>query len=533
MKKRGPVKGNSLASTLLWSYILHTLMFILTVLVALVVLVVFSVNLFLPQHQQIKRHEEILKRKAFDQLSPEKLGAGNQNFEIVDQDGQVLYSTLKNGDHHYQQEELDLFYKTDSYSFTYWESEKIRTKEGQQEYILRRLSEVDNPLPLGVEQPKIIHIRLDERLQVISSNVLPKGTDFSRLGQQILKGTTSFWKYQFVAEDGQKLILVLYNKISKRQVSRTESLANSGLFVFILVYLVLSFLFALRMRRKIYRPLTLLRQAIKGLTDKSNQQVVDYQGPAEFMEIVTDFNQVAQDLYQSEAERQKLQAERRRMLADISHDLKTPITVIQGYAKAVRDGLVSPSKQELYLDTIYQKSEKLNELIRSFHDYSKIEHPDFSLTLATVNLCELLRLYMVGHYAEFDLAGFHLVIDIPVEPIELELDRQQFERVLDNLLANFFTHNPKGSTLFVKLSQQAGAVELILADDGLGIPSDKAQNLFSPFVTGDEARGSQSGSGLGLAIVKKIVEAQGGRISLQYPAQPPYKTAFVITFPTA
>ena len=92
-------------------------------------------------------------------------------------------------------------------------------------------------------------------------------------------------------------------------------------------------------------------------------------------------------------------------------DLKTPITVIQGYAKAVRDGLVPPEKVPDYLDIIQQKANRLTDLIESFHEYSKLEHPQFTLHTEPMDLCEVLREYLAGKYSELELAGFVPQID--------------------------------------------------------------------------------------------------------------------------
>lgn len=304
-----------------------------------------------------------------------------------------------------------------------------------------------------------------------------------------------------------------------------------SLLIFIVSYSLLTVIFALLFRGKVQEPLKQLNQAISNLTDQTNQVVLDYQGPIEFTSIADNFNRVSRNLRQSQLRQQELQAEKQKMLADISHDLKTPITVIQGYTKAIKDGKVPKEEQAQYLQTIYQKTEKLTSLIDSFYQFSKIEHPDFELDRKQTDLAEFIRHYLAQHYAEFEISGYHLDATIPETRISYAFDQAQFSRVLDNLFANFFKYNPPTSTLYLTLEEQNHTITLVVADDGSGISQEVSNQLFQPFVTGDNSRSNQAGTGLGLAIAQQIITKHGGSIHLQQPPSPPYKTAFIIQLP--
>lgn len=105
-------------------------------------------------------------------------------------------------------------------------------------------------------------------------------------------------------------------------------------------------------------------------------------------------------------------------------------------------------------------------------------------------------------------------MDIPEEILECKIDTVQFQRVLDNLLGNSMKHNPVGTKIYVSLSVVKNKYRIIIADNGVGIPKEISENIFSPFIVGDESRNTKQGSGLGLAIVKTIVEKHGGKIKL-------------------
>lgn len=207
--------------------------------------------------------------------------------------------------------------------------------------------------------------------------------------------------------------------------------------------------------------------------------------------------------------------------------------MIQGYAKAICDGLIPPEKQPDYLDTIYQKSNRLTGLIDTFHEYSKLEHPQFTLQTRQLDLCEVLREYLASKYNELELGGFVPEIEIPEQPIWCMLDKTAFLRVLENIAANAVRHNPTGTTLFFELESRDGQAILTLADNGVGIPPEIAERIFEPFVVGDESRSTRQGSGLGLAISHKIVTAHKGSIRLVQPPRPGCSTQFQITLPLA
>ena len=251
---------------------------------------------------------------------------------------------------------------------------------------------------------------------------------------------------------------------------------------------------------------------------------------AEFVKIFDSFYSLSQRLRQSEEERKKLEAGRQKMLADISHDLRTPISVVQGYAKALCDGVIPIEQQPQYLEIIEQKASGLNDLINTFYEYSKMDHPDYALKLVPSDICNTLRDYVADRYAELELAEFLIEVDIPEKHISCALDIMALRRGLDNLVNNSIRHNPSGTTLSVSLMLDSGKVRIVISDNGSGIPAELRKSIFTPFVVGDASR-SNHGSGLGLSITKKIIEAHGGSITL-LNSETSGGTAFEILLPT-
>lgn len=239
---------------------------------------------------------------------------------------------------------------------------------------------------------------------------------------------------------------------------------------------------------------------------------------------------MAAKLAESEEERRRLDESRQKIIADISHDLKTPITVISGYASAIHDDKVAPEELPRYLDVIHSKANALADLISTLYEYSKTQHPDFRLNRVDTDICEFLRKYLAEKYEELDLAGFSLDVDIPEEPVHCRLDPFQFRRVLDNIFSNSLRHNALGTLLFVELTKDESRVIIRLADDGTGIPAVIQDRLFGAFHRGQRIplRGRLR---LGLAITRRIVEAHGGMVRLVTPPSRGAGTEFEIILP--
>lgn len=342
----------------------------------------------------------------------------------------------------------------------------------------------------------------------------------------------SIWKMPFASKSGESLWLIMYEETSRiQEYSHIDNLWNRTIVLFIVLYIFILVAMSFWLTRKVRRPLDILRQGLSSLTEQKQSKPIEYHGPHEFEEICDTFNQLSVRLAQSEEQRQALECGRQKMLADISHDLKTPITVIQGYSKAIHDGLIAPEKIPQYLDIIYQKSIGLTDLINAFYEYSKLEHPDFGISPSRLDLCEFAREYLALKYSELEVAGFTLDIDIPDQPIWCMLDRTCFVRVFENIISNAVKHNPTNTTLRFCITANKSTATILLADNGVGIPPEIASHIFEPFVVGDESRNTKQGSGLGLAISKKIVEAHKGTIRL-LPPNAEWHTAFEICLPT-
>lgn len=234
------------------------------------------------------------------------------------------------------------------------------------------------------------------------------------------------------------------------------------------------------------------------------------------------------ELLEEEKERQ-LNYERRRnlLLSDIAHDIKTPITTICGYSKALSEGVAQEEKRMDYLNAIYGKALRIDELITLLFEYVKLDSEGYILHKEPGDLAELLRETIAAHYADFEEKQIALTIDIPDDSLPCEMDSLQIGRAITNLLTNALRYGREKGKVLVRLRDDV----LTVADDGKPIDPDFAERIFDPFSREDSSRRTKEGSGLGLSISAKIVEMHGGELLLNQEFGEGYTKAFQIRLP--
>ncbi|WP_238533138.1 sensor histidine kinase [Bacillus methanolicus] len=239
----------------------------------------------------------------------------------------------------------------------------------------------------------------------------------------------------------------------------------------------------------------------------------------------------AEELEIKNQEKTLIEESKKRMLADISHDLKTPMTTIQGYSKALYEGIVDDQEQaKKYIKYIYDKSMRVTTLIDELFMFSKLDSPDYPINREEKDICEFYREVIVGYYDLFAEKEMQLSIDIPTDKILYPFDQKLLYRAISNILENTIKYNPEKTIVFIRLRKLKDYLTIEIGDNGIGIRDEIANNLFEPFVRGDKSRINDGGSGLGLAITKKIVELHLGKLYLDTkPIRG--KTNFIIQLP--
>ena len=483
-----------------------------------------------------KKYQNYLKEEKFNKLNLKEITGEDGTIEILDENYNLIYSLGKDiNKEKYNEDEINAipnYRKDDTYLNIYdyysenGESYKLIIAES---YYSEGV--ISNPLKSTSKWFKV----LDKNLNVIlESDNAPAKKNYTEKEIIYMRGYYNnglfIEKYQYINNDGIKRTAIIKSRelYTNSFFKKMNILTKIDFVVFGIAYIILVVIFVFVLRSKFYEPLEKLNKAMELLTEGKRKKPVDYSGPREFVDICDRFNIMVSKLEDSENQRKKLMNDKERMMADISHDLKTPITSIQGYAKALSDGIIVDEDKDKYIKIIYEKSKKLTELINIFHEYSKLEHPDFNLIFEKVDLSEYLRAYIALKYEDIVESGFNIEVDIPEEEMEIKIDKVQLQRVFDNILGNSIKHNEKGTNIYVSLKEKNDIYEIIIADDGKGISKDIANNIFEAFTVGDESRNSKQGSGLGLAIAKTIVDLHGGTIELEPESLKKFSTQFKI-----
>ncbi len=296
---------------------------------------------------------------------------------------------------------------------------------------------------------------------------------------------------------------------------------------FLLLFLLNIYFYSKWTARKIQRPLDQITSVIQEMGEGNLDARMDFEGEYEFSQIKETFNTMAERLKHAEEEKSGLEASKNEMFVHISHDLKTPITTIQGFSKALADGMITDkTKARKYLNTIYQKSERMTKLIDDLFELSKLDQKNYPLSFEKRDLVEDIRAVVAEHFEQAEEREIALHFNPHAESLMVFFDGEGIQRVLANLLGNALRYNPPGTTVEISVKRENELIIIEIKDDGSGISEDVKEKIFTPFVRGDDTRNSE-GSGLGLSITKKIIEHHGGTIDL-ITEDKTYKTVFQI-----
>lgn len=525
MRSRIRVK-KSFSTLLLVNYIMFTLILIFIIL-GIIGLTLFKIGKIAEVEKPADYKDALISGK-YKEIPVERLAGKGGSFIVINEENEIEYKSNPNSElSNLNEDEIKYIHRyVNGFSVTV--SDFYTTKNEKQISIIiegeNNGKQVEDRYILNTDRTILYNSTADGKTK-FSKNELALLTN-SLQGDFII----SPFQFQNIQGDDNTVIVYQSYEIFDSEIERLKSIMGSSGKLFMLLYSILIVIFMLWFQRKVRKPLSMLQKALVEFSKGERQQYLSYKGPSEFVDIFESFNEMSRRLHKSEFERMKAEEDKKKMLADISHDLKTPITVIQGYAKAISDGIIPDAEKTQYMNVILQKSIAMNELINTFHEYSKMDHPNYKLDLEPYDIFIFSRDYMAERYNEFDLAGFNLEIEIPEEHILCYINKIQLKRAFDNIISNVIKHNDTGTTMYCSLALIKGKIKITFADNGYGIPEEAREDIFKPFSVGEKSRNKHS-SGLGLAISKKIIEAHNGEIILKTDVESKYQTEFEITLP--
>lgn len=309
---------------------------------------------------------------------------------------------------------------------------------------------------------------------------------------------------------------------------------ETGIFLVVLFGIkeVAQFCFLLRVEKRIFKPMEQLKQGLDEVAKGNYNMKVEYNGPNDLNLLIDAFNEMTGRLYEGEKLQAQYEENRKDLIANISHDLKTPITSIQGHIEALLEGKVAGENKDKYLKTIYNNTVYVNKLIDDLFLFSKLDMQKLGLNYESLPIRAFMQDLMEEY--EFNFAerniDFHYSDEL-TQDYWVNLDGKRMKQALNNILNNAVQHGPeKGLSIQVSLYQQNGFAGIDIHDNGPGIEEDKLSLIFDRFYRIDTERTKDfASSGLGLAIARELVEAHGGKISVASPGRA--GTCFTILLP--
>ncbi len=274
-----------------------------------------------------------------------------------------------------------------------------------------------------------------------------------------------------------------------------------------LVAIAIAVVITFFLSRRISAPVKALTVAAKQLGQGNFSHKVESKDKGELGVLTETFNSMAKDL-------ERVEQLRRNMIADSAHELRTPVTNLQGYLEAIRDGVIKPDKATI--ESLYEEVIQLSRLTDELQELTLVEAGELVLVRQPQHIKPLIDSTVEAAKARAVVQGVSLTADTAEDLPLCNIDPQRIGQVLRNLLDNALAYTGKGGAITVAARKQGHEIEVSVTDTGEGIPAEDLPNIFERFYRADKSRTrATGGSGLGLTIAKRLIEAHEGTISVQ------------------
>ncbi len=264
------------------------------------------------------------------------------------------------------------------------------------------------------------------------------------------------------------------------------------------------------------KPINQLKKALHNIENGDYDTSLIKSKQAEFEGLFKDFESMRVKLKENRDRRNLAEKQNKELIANITHDLKTPITSIRGYVEGIMDGVAdTDEKMDRYIKTIYNKANALNALINELTGYSKIDAREITYNFGRISVDEYFGDCASEMIFDLQEQGMKFVYDNRVKKNTAVLaDPVQLSKVIHNIISNSIKYKcPERSVIRMRIKDMNEYIQVDVRDNGMGIPKEDTEKIFDRFFRSDTSRNSdKGGNGIGLSIAKKIIEDHGGRI---------------------
>ncbi len=284
---------------------------------------------------------------------------------------------------------------------------------------------------------------------------------------------------------------------------------------------ILTLVTGLLLMRRMINPLAEVIAAAQSVSQGDLTARVPVRAQNDDLSALSDhFNHMANELERSDKQR-------RNMLADIAHELRTPITILRGRLEGILDGVYTPD--EAHIAPALEETYLLERLVEDLRLLALAEANQLRFELISVNLEELVETILGLFSAQAGEKNVKLDLNSEAGLPEVLVDPQRLQQVIGNLIDNALRYTPEGSSINLTIHRIENNVELLVTDGGPGIPEDELSHVFDRFWRGEKSRArSTGGAGLGLSIARQLVEAQGGKISARNHSPQGFEVSIIL-----
>lgn len=382
-------------------------------------------------------------------------------------------------------------------------------------------------------EPKGYHLIIISNKEVIFSNLTEIDENIiSSMGNDLLfqaksfvveMNSTSLVKNSF--KENNKIInmIAVNSSYEPKMIDVRDDMKNFMIMyvgivciIAVIIITITNAILSSKVSKSLIVPLQLLSYGAEQIKEGNLDFDMTYESNDEFGRVCSEFDEMRIRLKESIEKQLKYEENRKELIVGISHDLRTPLTVIKGYVQGLLDGVAkTPEKQKKYLDTIYTKTGDINSLVESLFIFSKLDTGSFPFNFQKVSINNYVENLYNSVKEEFLGKGLKIDFKNNCKPIDkVKLDCKEMDRVFFNILENSVKYKSDDTGLVkLKLYKNENYVVIEIADNGKGVSDKELSNLFLSFYRADSSRTNPSeGSGLGLSIAKHIIEAHGGKI---------------------
>jgi signal transduction histidine kinase len=259
-----------------------------------------------------------------------------------------------------------------------------------------------------------------------------------------------------------------------------------------------------------------ISDGIKEISDGNLGTVVEIKGNDEFTHMAENINQMTAQVVVIMDRERETERSKNELITSVAHDLRTPLTSITGYLELLRSNKALDNEtKDKYIEIVYNKSKRLENLIYDLFDFTKLNHGKINLKPGTINIVKLLEQLLDEFYPSFQSNSLEYEFETSKKDILIEADGDLIARLFDNLINNAIKYGADGKLIKVCINDTVNSIKVDVINYGKVIPNNELDNIFKKFYRVEQSRSEKTGgTGLGLAIAKNVVDMHNGTIEV-------------------